>query len=502
MKSGKCLVLAALAIALMMCAVPVTGGIADADAGSGITYDAATTISSAGTVENPVYSSETSGQNAVLINASGNVTINNPTVTKEGGPTNSSDEYNIYGINSAVLAKDGCSVTINAGTITTNAVGANGVFSYGGNGGTNGAEGDGTTVTISDTVIRTTESGSGGIMTTGGGSMIANNLDVETDGQSSAAIRTDRGGGTVDVNGGTFVTNGLGSPAVYCTAEITVDDALLTSNLSEGVCIEGKNSLILNNCTLMANNTQTNGNAQFLDTVILYQSMSGDSSEGTSVFTMEGGTLINKSGHVFHVTNTTAEITLKDVTIQDSGDGVILSVCDDGWSGAGNVAVLNLNGQNLNGLILVGDDSSLTLNICESSVYTGTFSGDISNDKGTTVSTEMGDVSVNLDDTSRWYLDEDTYIGSFSGPAANVISNGYALYVDGAALDGTSESDSGFDGGTYNPSASGTYDGSGSSGDSESSDGKDSGKDYMLYIGIVASVIVVLVPLVFLRMRH
>ena len=35
----------------------------------------------------------------------------------------------------------------------------------------------------------------GGIMTTGGGTMIANNLTVNTSGTSSAAIRTDRGGG-------------------------------------------------------------------------------------------------------------------------------------------------------------------------------------------------------------------------------------------------------------------------------------------------------------------
>ncbi len=52
--------------------------------------------------------------------------------------------------------------------------------------------------------------------------MNAENLDIETSGNSSAAIRSDRGGGTVTVNGGTYVTNGTGSPAVYSTADITV----------------------------------------------------------------------------------------------------------------------------------------------------------------------------------------------------------------------------------------------------------------------------------------
>ncbi|MBQ9451712.1 MAG: hypothetical protein IJU65_00235, partial [Desulfovibrio sp.] len=297
------------------------------------TWTGATTITTAGSYANGTYTSTTDAQCALLITAAGNVTLTAPTVSKSGGPSNAGDEYNFYGINSGILAKDGAIVAISGGTITTTGVGANAVFSYGGNGGTNGAAGDGTTVTLTDTVIRTHASGSGGIMTTGGGSMVANNLTVETDGQSSAAIRTDRGGGTVAVNGGTYTSNGLGSPAIYSTAEITVNNATLVSNLSEGICIEGQNSVSLTNCTLTANNTQTNGNAQFLDAVILYQSMSGDSSEGTASFSMTGGTLINKSGHVFHVTNTNAVINLDGVTIEDSGAGVVLSVCDDGWSG-------------------------------------------------------------------------------------------------------------------------------------------------------------------------
>jgi len=501
MKSEKYLVLTAFAIILMMCAAPALGGIVNAEAQSQITYDAATTIDTAGTYANQNYSSDTDGQNALLITASGNVTIISPNVTKTGGPTNASDEYNFYGINSAILVKDGGSTTITGGTITTNAVGANAVFSYGGNGGDNDAEGDGTTITISDTVIRTTESGSGGIMTTGGGSMIANNLDVETDGQSSAPIRTDRGGGMVDVNGGTYTSNGLGSPVIYCTAEIEVDDATLTSNLSEGVCIEGSNSVILSNCTLTANNTQTNGNAQFLDAVLLYQSMSGDSAEGLSSFSMAGGTLINKSGHLFHVTNTIADITLNDVNIQDSGDGVVLSVCDDGWSGSSNIASLNLNNQVLEGDILVGDDSSLTLSICDGSTFTGSISGAIDNAQGTTISTEIGKVGVYLDDTSKWYLDEDTYISTFSGTAANVITNGYTLFVDNVALDVTSGEDSGSNGET--PSTSGTYNGSNNGSNDSSDTSSTSGSDNtLLYAGIVAAIILIIAAIAIFKMKN
>ncbi len=416
---------------------PSGGGGGSSSSSSSVSWSGATEITSASTVESPTYTSSSSGQNAVLVNTSETVTINNATVTKSGGDS-AGDNESFYGTNSAVMVKGGSTTNINGGTITTNAAGANGVFSYGGNGGQNGAAGDGTTINISDANIKTTGNGSGGIMTTGGGVTVAKNLTIETSGQSSAAIRTDRGGGTVNVTGGTYTSNGLGSPAIYSTATITVSDANLTSNLSEGVCIEGLNSVTLNNCTLTANNTQTNGQATFLDAVMIYQSMSGDSAEGTSTFTMNGGTINNKSGHVFHVTNTSAVINLNGVTINnEDSNGVLLSVSADGWSGASNVATLNASGQSLNGNILVGNDSTLTMNLTNGATFNGNLSGNITNASGGVVSSSIGTVNVTLDDASKLYLSGDTYVSSFSGNAANVITNGYNFYVNNSILDGT-----------------------------------------------------------------
>lgn len=330
---------------------------------SDVTYTAATEITSAASLEDGVYLSDSADENAILVDTNEEVTLTNPNVTK-AGDSDGGDSCNFYGLNAAVLAKGGTTLTISGGTITSDASGANGVFSYGGNGGQNGAAGDGTTVNISDTVITTSGDGSGGIMTTGGGITNASNLTVTTSGRSSAAIRTDRGGGTVNVDGGTYTSNGLGSPAIYSTAAITVQNATLVSNLSEGVCIEGMNTITLTDCDLTANNTQCNGNATFLDTIMIYQSMSGDADSGTSAFTMTGGSLTSKSGHVFHVTNTHAVITLNGVQIvNEDSDNVLLSVCDDGWNGAKNNAELYANAQSLSGTILVGSNSKLTLTL-------------------------------------------------------------------------------------------------------------------------------------------
>jgi hypothetical protein len=402
---------------------------------SSFEYTASTEITEAAETADQTYASETADESALIVNTSDAVTIVNPTVSKTGD-SSGGDNCNFYGLNAGLLVMGGSVTTITGGTIETSASGANGVFSYGGNGGRNGAEGDGTTVIISDTEITTTGDGSGGIMTTGGGITLASNLTINTAGRSSAAIRTDRGGGTVVVDGGTYTTSGLGSPAIYSTADITVENATLVSNLSEGVCIEGMNSITLENCDMTANNTQCNGNATFHDTIMIYQSMSGDADSGTSSFTMTGGSLTSLSGHMFHVTNTHAVITLSGVNLVNEGSDVLLSVCDDGWNGASNIAELIADSQSLSGTLLVGSNSTLTLTLRNGSSFTGNVSGEIENAKGSTVSTEVGTVNVILDSTSTWTLTADTYISSFEGNAGSVFSNGYTLYVGGTALEG------------------------------------------------------------------
>ena len=409
------------------------GGTPPGGRSSSFEYSATVEITEATSLDGAAYASETADESALIVNTNEAVTLENITVSKTGD-SNGGDNCNFYGLNAALLVMGGSTTTIKNAVITSSASGANGVFSYGGNGGRNGASGDGTTVYISDSTITTTGDGSGGIMTTGGGVTYASNLTIETSGRSSAAIRTDRGGGTVVVDGGTYTSNGLGSPAIYSTADITVSNAVLTSNLSEGVCIEGKNSITLIDCDLTANNTSMNGHATFLDTIMIYQSMSGDADSGESHFTMTGGSLTSKSGHMFHVTNTNAVISLSGVTLVNEGSDVLLSVCDDGWSGAGNVAALNANGQTMEGVLLVGSNSRLTLNLTNGSAFEGTISGEISNAKGTAVSTEVGEVNVSLDASSTWTLTADTCISSFEGNAENVIGNGYTLYVNGEAL--------------------------------------------------------------------
>lgn len=397
----------------------------------------ATQITAAEILDGYAFTSTAADENAILVNTADEVTISNSTVDKTGD-SDGGDDSNFYGKNAAVLVEGGSTTTLTNLTVTSDAKGANGIFSYGGNGGHNGGEGDGTKVIIKDSIITTTGDGSGGTMTTGGGITNASNLTVTTNGQSSAAIRTDRGGGTVYVDGGTYTSNGLGSPAIYSTAEIHVANAALVSNLSEGVCIEGLNSIELTDCDLTANNTKCNGNATFMDSIMIYQSMSGDAASGNSTFAMTGGSLTSKNGHMFHVTNTNADIELNGVklTNEDTAN-VLISVCDDGWNGGNNKATFNAKAQDLIGAVLVGNNSTLALNLTEGSTFEGYVDGNIVNAANQTVSTEVGTVTVTLDTNSTWTLTADSHVTEFTGTAVNVIANGHTLYVNSTALTGT-----------------------------------------------------------------
>lgn len=394
-----------------------------------ISYSASTIISEDTTITEGEYTSANKDENAILVDST-NATISNVTVEKEGN-SDGGDTTSFYGTNSAILAKGGANLTLNNVTINTNATGANGVFSYGGSATTNNSSSDGTTITISDSKITTTKDNSGGIMTTGGGTMVADNLEITTKGTSSAAIRTDRGGGTVKVTKGTYKTLGQGSPTIYSTANISVSDATLLAESSEGIVIEGKNSVTIDNCTLEDSNTKLNGKSTTYKNIFIYQSMSGDAAEGKATFTSKNSKITTNNGDTLYVTNTTAEINLENNTIiNNDTNGNFLRVQKDSWGNTGSnggIVTLNMTNQKASGNIVVDPISTLTINMTNNSYYEGMI-----NNENTAKS-----ITLKLDKTSKIKLTGDTYITSLDNADttnSNIDFNGYKLYVNNIAI--------------------------------------------------------------------
>lgn len=389
-------------------------------------YDTANTYDSDTEVSDTSLESTGTDENAALVSSGANVTFNNIDITRNSSDSTGGDNSSFYGVGAALLATDG-NAYVKGGTVTTDAAGGAGLFAYG----------DGT-VYAADTTIKTTQDTSGGIHAAGGGKLYAWDLNVETDGESAAAIRSDRGGGTMVVDGGTYTSNSVGSPAVYCTADIALKDATLTANGSEAVCIEGLNSLHLFNCDLTGNMSDLSQNDSTW-TVILYQSMSGDSEVGNSTFQMDGGTLTSKNGGVFYTTNTESDITLKDVDITYNNDNEYFLRCtgnnnERGWGESGaNGADCDFTAisQDMEGSVIWDTISQLDFYMTDGSNLTGA----IIDDESFAGNGGDGYCNVYVSDDSTWTVTGDSTVSKLSNAGTIVDDSGKTVTVKGT--DGT-----------------------------------------------------------------
>lgn len=425
-------------------------------------YDAANEYTGDAESDGESFVSTGTDENAVLVDSGAKVTIKNAQISRQSSDSTGGDNSSFYGIGAAVLAKDGA-VNVSDSEITTDAAGAAGVFAYG----------DGTAY-VSDTTITTQQDTSGGIHVAGGGTLYAWNVNAETSGEFSAAIRSDRGGGTIVAEGGTYTSNGVGSPAIYSTADIAVSDAQLTANGSEAVCIEGLNSIHLFNSDLTGNMADDEQNDCTWN-VILYQSMSGDSEVGNSTFEMEGGSLTAKNGGMFYTTNTESTFLLSGVDIAYADDSEFFLRCTGnenrrGWGSVGSngadclftakeqemqgdvvwdsVSDLDFymtGGSTLTGAVVddescagEGGDGVCNFYISDDSTWVVTgdstltdlqCAGTITDENGNTVSVVGTDGTVYVDGDSEWTVTVESYedTADLSGAAASTTWNDYAV---------------------------------------------------------------------------
>ena len=389
-------------------------------------YTAVNTYSEDTSLDGDSIASSGTDENAVLVDSGANVSIKNATITRDSEESTGGDDSSFYGVGAAVLATDGTS-SVSDTTITTDAKGGAGLFAYG----------DGT-IYAADSTITTQQDTSGGIHAAGGGTLYAWDLDVTTNGQSSAAIRSDRGGGTMVVDGGTYTSNGVGSPAVYCTADIAVNNATLTANGSEAVCIEGLNSLHLFNCALSGNMDDDDQNDCTWG-VIVYQSMSGDSEVGNSTFQMTGGTLKTGNGGLLYTTNTECTLTLDSVDITYAPDSEFFLRCTGndnqrGWGQTGSNGsdcLFTAINQEMQGDVIWDSISDLDFYITDNSVLTGAFV----DDETYAGNGGNGYCNVYLEEGCTWTVTGDSTVTSLESEGDIVDTDGKTVSVVGT--DGT-----------------------------------------------------------------
>ena len=259
--------------------------------------------------------------NTALAQNGGTLTIRNGTLTKSGDDTNG-DSCNFYGLNSIVLSVGSDSkAVISDSSLRADSEGSNAIF----------ATDSGTVYAYKDT-IHTTAGNSRGLDATYGGTVIADSMDITTEGDHCAALATDRGGGNISATNSTLSTAGSGSPLLYSTGDIEVRNVTGTASGSQIAGMEGYNTILIENSNLTSTITSKTASDPVANGVIIYQSTSGDaeSSTGeTATFQAVDSQLTSsiEEGSMFYVTNTTANIYLKNTGVNfDSDKAALLSI--------------------------------------------------------------------------------------------------------------------------------------------------------------------------------
>lgn len=372
-------------------------------------------------------------QNAALVQNGGTLTLENALLQKSGDDTDG-DRCNFYGVNSILTAVgEGSNATVSSSSLTATSAGSNGIFAT-----------DGATVTVSDTSIDTTADNSRGLDATYGGVITADKVDITTAGDHCAGIATDRGGGTIMAVDSTVSTQGSGSPILYSTGDIEVENLTGTASGSQIAGMEGLNTICIENSTLTSSITGKTASDPIANGIIIYQSTSGDAEAttgSTATFTAKNSTLSSaiQSGSMFYLTNTSANITLQNTELDfDSSQATLITACgndSNNWDQAGSngatVKVKAIN-QTLEGDIVADTISSINLTLTKGSTWTGSV---IVQDNDSATTTTESPISITVGKKSSWIVTGDCTVSNLTvknggtikdsdGQTVTIVANG------------------------------------------------------------------------------
>ncbi|MBQ9655728.1 MAG: hypothetical protein IJV38_06865 [Prevotella sp.] len=295
----------------------------------------------------------------------GTLTMNGCTITKTGDGSQG-DNSSFYGNNSSIYAgaasstgyqsttaASGAKIIIKNVTVNSSSKGANGVIA------TNGA-----TVEIDGITIVNNYAVSRGLHATYGGIINASNVDITTNEATSSTIATDRGGGTVTVNGGTATANGSKSAVIYSTGVMSATDLVGKSASGEIAVIEGDNSIAITNCTMTSGSTERG--------LLMMQSGSGDATGVNPVMTITGSslTMTDTSAPLLEVaTCVTATCTLDNCTLTVPSGILMYVMADSQWSTSGAVGNLILSNGTYSGIVKYDTGYTANVTVNEGAVW-------------------------------------------------------------------------------------------------------------------------------------
>lgn len=345
-------------------------------------------------------------------------------LTKESGETTDKESSIYYGLNSAVIVKDGSSIELIDSDITTNVSYSSAFFLTGLNG----------TAKLDNINISTNKEYSSGLVSSDYGSITALDLDITTKGDNSTSLKSITSNSEINIEDSYLYTEGLYSPLIYSSGKINLtntDGTALNSNIAT---IEGSNSITITDSKLTTEHITNNDNPAG---IYIYneqsKSISADYTNATFTSTSSRLTIKETDNYesipMFYVTNIKATINITDTELDYSNNILLKVVGNDTYGDIGNnggEVTFTATDQELKGNIEIDDISKVRFNL-NNSHYEGQINGNDSSKA----------VDITFDKTSTWTLTGDSYIntltiqnGKISRLSRSIKSNGYDIYYN------------------------------------------------------------------------
>lgn len=321
----------------------------------------------------------------------GTVTINKNTLHKSGD-TNNEDGKN------AVVFTTGSSFTkIDQSDLQSTSKGSSGIVAN-----------EKAMVYANDSTIMTSNDSANGLEAYSNGQIIANQMDITTQGNQSAAVYTKQSDGSISLTNSTLSTDGNNAPLLYANGTIEVDNVSGTASHSKIAEVEGGQHLSIYNSQFSSTNNSLLQNETMKNGIGMNRSDDGNDCSRIDICNSILSTMID-DGSMFYIDGQDANIVLNKSLLSFDCDHVDLLHVSNG-----NVKLTGSE-ETMVGNITAADHARADVYLLDGSSYTGSTSYE-----------NQGTLNMNISSDSSWIVSSDSKVNCL-----NIESGGEIIDEDG-----------------------------------------------------------------------
>ena len=321
----------------------------------------------------------------------GTVTINKNTLHKSG------DTNNEGGKNAVVFTTGSSFTKIDQSDLQSTSKGSSGIVAN-----------EKAMVYANDSSIMTSNDSANGLEAYSNGQIIANKMDITTQGNQSAAVYAKQSDGSISLTNSTLSTDGNNAPLLYANGTIEVDNVSGTASHSKIAEVEGGQHLSIYNSQFSSTNNSLLQNETMKNGIGMNRSDDGNDCSRIDICNSILSTMID-DGSMFYIDGQDANIVLNKSLLSFDCDHVDLLHVSNG-----NVKLTGSE-ETMVGNITAADHARADVYLLDGSSYTGSTSYE-----------NQGTLNMNISSDSSWIVSSDSKVNCL-----NIESGGEIIDEDG-----------------------------------------------------------------------